>query len=394
MDTCICDISALKFWRTPPVVRLLIAAPENTSLLASHVDMTELMDFRSSLYDMLPFCDAFARGKAWRHYGEHARTLREQFMVLAPSLDTPIDVLYEDPSKRSISQLIQPRTWSGELPSGSIFSLTDDITVASPQFALQQFAARAPWARTFMVASEFCGSFAVYNPSAPIAAFLQKLVDRNSLPTCNSWQPCLSNGRLTGLWRREPLLTPDDLVAFAEGCESNRGKAKLLSVAKHLKPNAASPLEVQTGMVLGLPRRRGGEGFSDFEYNARVNLSQDARALAQRGYCYCDLFWEDAALDVECQSAMVHNSWDSFVSDFDRATALGQMGIRVMLATSSSIFNSSRHEAFVTSVAANLGKSLRPKSQKELKAEADLQKQLMVDWDKLLILPPASKRRR
>lgn len=386
METCICDISALKFWRTPPVVRLLVAAPEDSSLLAHRVDLNELAKFRSNLYTALPFCKAFASGKAWRHYGEHARTLRDQFMALAPSLDTPIDVLYDDPSTRSSSGLIQPRTWSGELPSGSIVSLTDEITVASPQFALQQFAARAPWARTYMLASELCGSFTIYNPPAPIKTYLQKLVDQNALPICNGWEPCLSNGRLTDLWKREPLLTPDDLTAFAQGCESTRGKAKILSVAKLLKPNAASPLEVQTGMMLGLPRRRGGEGLSGFEYNTKVLLSKDAQALAQKSYCLCDLLWEEQGLDVECQSMLAHNSWDSLVSDFDRAAALGQMGVRVIFATNSSVFDASRRDAFITAVANSLGKRVKPKSAVELKAQAALEKELMVDWNRLLVL--------
>ncbi len=386
MDTRICDISALKLWRTPPVVRLLVAGPEDSSLLTRGVDMDELAEFRSSLYTALPFCKSFANSRAWCHYTDHARTLREQFMPLAPSLDTPIDVLYGNPSKRSSSALIRPRTWSGELPFGSFVSLTDDIAVAAPQFALQQFAARAPWARTYMVASELCGSFAVYDPPPVIGTYLQKLIDCNELPICDGWEPCLSNGRLTSLWKRPPLLTPDDIVAFANNCESTRGKAKILSVADQLKPNAASPLEVQAGMMLGLPRRRGGEGFSGFEYNARVDLSKNARALAQRGYCLCDLLWEEQGLDVECQGMMAHNSWGSYISDFDRAAALGQMGIRVLFATSGSVFDHSRRGAFIAAVADALGKRVRPKSAAELKAETALHDELMVDWSRLLRL--------
>lgn len=384
MDTCICDISALKLWRTPPVVRLLVAGPEGDPALERCVSEAELTAFRTDLYRILPFCDEFAHGAKWRRFCGQSETLRDQFMALAPSLDVPVDILARDKSQRRTSTVLRPRLWSGELPWGSTKELTDELSVVTPEFALQQIAARAPWTRTFMIASELCGSFAVYEPPAPIRSFMQSLIDRHALPTRGGWEPCLSNGRLTSIWKRDPLTTPEDIVAFAKNCESPRGKKKLCDVAALVKPNAASPLEVQAGMLLGLPRRLGGEGHADFEFNAKVALSKDARALAQRSHCYCDLFWEEGALDIECQSAMVHNSWDSFVSDFDRAAALGQMGVRVLLATSSSLFDPYRWDAFADAVAQALGRSRRPKTSKEYIAEGDLRRELMADWGQLL----------
>lgn len=392
MDTCICDISALKFWRTPPVVRLLVAAPEDTPALHRCIREDELIAFRTGLHSSLPFCAEFADGPRWHRYCGQARTLREQFMPLAPSLEAPVDLLTFSSADRRTSKLLRPRLWSGEVPPGSFQELTDDLTIVSPEFALQQIAARASWARTFMIASELCGSFAVYEAPAPVKSFMQKLIDREKLPKCGGWEPCLSNGQLTSLWKRSPLTTPEDILAFAQNCDSPRGKAKLCKVARLVKPNAASPLEVQTGMLLGLPRRLGGEGLSDFEYNARVDLSKDARALARRSYCYCDLFWEEEGLDVECQSAMVHNSWDSFVSDFDRATALGQMDVRVMLAISDSLFDTYRWEAFADAVAIALGKPRKPKTTKEIKAEYALRQELETNWGRLLTLKDRRKK--
>ena len=382
MDTCICDTSALKFWRTPPVVRLLVAGQEDSGVFARRISQDELTTFRTGLYASLPFCAAFANGPVWRRYCGQAYVLRNQFMALAPSLDLPIDVLARDKTERRTSSLLKPRLWSGELPAESTVELTDELSAVAPAFALQQVAARASWLRTYMIASEFCGSFAVYSPPAPIRDFMQKLLDEQRLPKCGGWEPFVSNGRLTDLWRREPLLSVDDLVCFAEECESTRGKAKMLSIAKLLKPNAASPLEVQTGMLLGLPRRLGGEGHPGFKFNARVDLSREAKALARKDFCYCDLYWEENGLDIECQSMMAHNSWSSFVSDFDRATALGQMGIRVMFATSESIFL--RREPFLDAVAISLGKARKPMTEKQSEAKTALNRELMLDWSRLL----------
>ena len=45
-------------------------------------------------------------------------------------------------------------------------------------------------------------------------------------------------------------------------------------------PLAASPLEVQAGMLLGLPPELGGEGYAGFSHNHEVVLDVPARRIA------------------------------------------------------------------------------------------------------------------
>ena len=154
--------------------------------------------------------------------------------------------------------------------------------------------------------------------------------------------------------------------------------------AELVTPGAASPLEVQTALLLGLSRRRGGKGLGEFEHNAKVALSPNAQLLAQRNHCYCDLFWEDASLDVECQSKMVHDNEESLISDFDRAAALEQMGIRVLFASHDMLGSRDRFDAFAKLVAERLGRRLKPETEKEKRAATQLRAELLVDWAKLI----------
>lgn len=95
-------------------------------------------------------------------------------------------------------------------------------------------------------------------------------------------------------------------------------------------------------------------------------------------------FWEDAGLDVECQSKMIHDNEESLISDFDRAAALEQMGIRVLFASHDMLGSRDRFDAFAMLVAERLGRRLKPETEKERRATTQLRAELLIDWAKLI----------
>lgn len=382
METCICDMSALKYWRTPPIVRLLVAGQEDGRVLSKLVRPDELAAFRADLYDSLPLCRVFSSGPQWRKAGDHARALREVFLVLAPSFDGPIEVLATRKNEVKPSTIQRPRLHSFPRPSGTLFTISDDVSICTPELALLQVAPRISRTRLLMIASELCGSFAIYAAPCPIKELLQRISDRGGIPRHGGWSPCLENGRVTNLWTRDPLLIPQDLSAIASAADA-RGSSKLIEAAGLFEPSAASPLEVQTGLLLGLSRRMGGEGLGGFSFNTRVKFTHEARMIAQKSHCYCDLFWEDAGLDLECQSRMIHDNAGSYISDFERATALEQMGINVLFASSPVINSAARFDALATTVSRKLGVGHRPKTERQLIATQQLRRELFVDWAKI-----------
>lgn len=392
MENIICDTSALLFWRTPPLARLLAAAPEDDPLLRHLVSPRRLRQLRAELADC-SVIGAQASGRAaWHaHYGARSGKLLEADVLLAVTPRDSLDVLVGRPDERRPSGIVRPRVWRAPLRDGEAREVAPGLLVASPELALQQVAARATLERIVMLASEFCGGFSVYQPPAPLADALQRLADDGLLPSLGGWAAAVDNdGRLTGLWSHAPLTTPAALAREAELSESSSGRARLSDAARLVRVGAASPFEVQAGMLLGLSRRRGGEGYGDFVHNRRVALTPAAARVARRRACFCDIFWDDVAhgagLDLECQSASHHFGARSSSSDADRATALQMMDIEVTQVTYAQIAHPANFEAVSRFLAERLGVSYREKTDAQLRAQARLRRELFVDWESLPVV--------
>ena len=378
METLISGSTAYQFWRTPPIVALLAAGPSDESVLKRLMSEDELVAFRMDLLEQLPLLKACSSPKS--HIGDSFKAIRSVSALLAPSAELPLQVLVDDPRLRRPSCLLRPSVCSSELPAGFTRALNDDASIASPELALLQLASKASLAQTVLMASELCGGFAVYRAPAPIAAKLQELIGSGRLPSIDGWEPCLtSNGRICELWKRPPLTTPNELLHLAELSDSRLGANRLRKAAELVKPDAASPFEVQTGIMLGFSRRLGGEGFGNFTHNEKAELSRDAKLLAGRSYCSCDLFWPDG-LDVECQSVQFHDSSDSFISDSNRTAALSLMGIQVLPLTFEQLKQPDNFDAFSNAVAKALGRKRKPKSALQIEAARRLRDEVFCNW--------------
>ena len=107
---------------------------------------------------------------------------------------------------------------------------------------------------------------------------------RQPLARCPS-----EDGAASNLWRRDALVLGGDLDRFcSDVCGMRYGK-RFVAVS-HLVPlGAASPFEVETYLLLGLPRSLGGEGFCGIELNVEVMLSTSARSIVGKSRVYIDL---------------------------------------------------------------------------------------------------------
>ncbi len=311
---------------------------------------------------------------------DESQVLRESHRFLSSFAAFPIDLLVTKRNKTRESGLVTPWLWSGEMPFGATEPIVDELRVTSPALTLLQLAARAGLVRTVLMASELCGTYSVYVPPAPIEAQLNRLAARGRLREFGQWRPCFSaNGQVTSLWQRPALTTPQELAALAAEVAPRRGCKVLAQAAELCIPGAASPFETQAGILLGFSRRRGGEGFAGLTHNERVDLSREARLIADRAYCSCDLYWPEG-LDVECQSAQYHDNQGSFLSDSDRSAALELMGVKVLPLTAKQLHDEDRFAAFSSAVAHALGVEPRPKTPAQVKAAAALREEVLTDW--------------
>lgn len=193
METIICERSALKYWRIPPIVHLLTTAPEDDEVLREIIPKDRLQALREELATTTSLGQAcFVDGTRWRRSAERTRAIRDACLHLSAGLTPPVDVLVKNTSEQARSAIVRPRVYSLEPPLGSMVAVTDELLVASPAFALQQLAARATLVRTVLIASELCGSFAVYEAPPALAHELQRLVDHGLLPEYGGWRPCVA----------------------------------------------------------------------------------------------------------------------------------------------------------------------------------------------------------
>lgn len=385
METTVCGITAFNYWRIPPIVRLLLLGSDDDPTLQQIISAESLVAFKARALEELNLCRSFFdRSTKGRHIGATSRGLYWAVPLFAANHTGPIDILVSSRSQCHASSLLRPHLWTGDIPSGGRIHLADDIWMASPELILHQFAAQATISQLVMMGDELCGTFAVYNPPAFIRDCLQQILNRRGIPKLAGWEPLVdSRGQLTDLWSRPALASPQTILRFAQMSDTQRGKARLQKASTLIRENAASPFEVRTGILLGFPRRLGGEGFWDFSFNHRVALSREGRLLAQRQFCMCDLFWEKSNLDLECQSALVHQGERGFLSDSDRSAALSYMGISVLPITYAQLHDAQRFAALVKVIGRLLGTRLRTKTDAQAQLSHELRKKVMGNWSNI-----------
>ena len=153
--------------------------------------------------------------------------------------------------------------------------------------------------------------------------------------------------------------------------DSPRGTKRLRQVAELVIPGAASPFETKAGLLLTMPRTLGGFGHSGMVHNQQIVLTSRSRSLARKECCYCDLYWNEG-IDVECQSAMAHDNEASYLSDSERTAALLSEGVIVLPLTYAQMADRKRLAKFSETLARLRGIPTKPKTVKQLQAEADL----------------------
>ena len=389
MDALICDTSAFRYWRTPPVVRALASAREDDPWLDTVVGADRLQRLRGELAASSELMGAWSGRLLGRATYETAgRSVQAAAPLLSPCLDAPVDLMVGDKAQRRTSRLVRPRVWSQGVPDDLVARIGDGLAVVSPLVALQQLASRASLVRTVLLLSELCGTFSVYVPPEPVRRLLQQLIDDECLPRVYGWSPSLdAKGRLSHLWSRPALLSLEDVRAWVNRTEEPRGRERLRQASELVVARAASPFEVQTGVLLGFSPRRGGEGYAGFSHNHRVTLTPAARRLAGRSTCYCDLFWDAAdgrrAVDLECQSALSHLGEESALSDANRSAALQAMGIDVVGITFAQLKDTQRFAAFSELLASKLGVERPLQTPAHVRQALRLREEVLVSWEDL-----------
>lgn len=351
MKDLLCDISAFRYWRLPP--------------------------------QALALCPPLPRPEEDRQRYGLARN-----PTAAVALGLPLHTLVGTRNKRTCPASVRQRLFLGELPRESVLETEHGFLVTSPLLTAFIMSRHLTDLQLLLVLAEMCGLFTVCALPAALEAELSRAIESGAIPATFGWARCpFEDGAASNLWRRDALVLDGDLDRFcSDVCGMRYGK-RFVAVS-HLVPlGAASPFEVETYLLLGLPRSLGGEGFCGIELNVEVALSASARAIVGKSRVYIDLLLSspdgERQVAIECQGKGSHGRAGDGLRDADRMTALQAMGYDVFLLTHGQISGDDRFHAIVKAVCRLLDVEYRDKSLEEQGAEALLRSELFVDWSKL-----------
>lgn len=311
--------------------------------------------------------------------------------ALRSELGVPLHVLASGPGGHGSTAVTKMHVFQGDLPYGSIVDVSsdfDDVRTASPLLALLAMAPTMSETHLIMALCELCGTFSVFDPSRELRAWLQGLIDAHALPALDGWRPVLTrDGRLTSLWRRPAVASVEEARTFADSMRGRYGCKRFSRAAEKALDGAASPLEVQAALLLGLSRRMGGSGFPAIRLNARIPMSPGARLIASKETCFADLLIEGKEgtrpVVVECQSELIHNADEQALADGERLMALQSMGYTVVPLTHEQLAIPPVYAMVERYLARELGLRVKSKSPGLKRKELDLRRDLFIDWTTL-----------
>lgn len=314
--------------------------------------------------------------------------------VVKDLLHAPLHRLVFTRAQSGSRSLFKSHLLTQEPPPGSFRQTEHGFDVTSPEFTLLSLATQVSRNQLLMACYEMCSSFAVFTPCERTQQQLDEAISLKFIPADCGWKRIVdTKGNDTNLWKRAPLLSAADIAAFAKQAAGLRGVKQLRWAAERMAGQTASPFEVQTSMLVSLPRDEGGLGIG-ITNNARIPLSEAARSLYDKTCCYADILIESVTdsmgVILECQGRSAHDSEAASLSDAERTTALTSMGYDVIQITYGQIKDKRSFGNLAELIHKKAGLPYTPKIKQECDAEDALRQELLVDWDDLFAARQAS----
>lgn len=314
--------------------------------------------------------------------------------VVKDLLHAPLHRLVFTRAQSGSRSLFKSHLLTQEPPPGSFRQTEHGFDVTSPEFTLLSLATQVSRNQLLMACYEMCSSFAVFTPCERAQQQLDEAISLKFIPPDCGWKRIVdTKGNDTNLWKRAPLLSAADIAAFAKQAAGLRGVKQLRWAAERMAGQTASPFEVQTSMLVSLPRDEGGLGIG-ITNNARIPLSEAARSLYDKTCCYADILIESVTdsmgVILECQGRSAHDSEAASLSDAERTTALTSMGYDVIQITYGQIKDKRSFGNLAELIHKKAGLPYTPKIKQECDAEDALRQELLVDWDDLFAARQAS----
>ena len=268
MRLVLCGITAYEFWRSSQS----ILPPDFTGFLCANA--------LSSFSDM------------------SCKQISDAIERFEGNTSEPLHVLVADSSDRRHAPMVVTHCLpSGvRLPKGSIYQVSDEISVVSPGLCFLQLA------QTF-------NDLQLVRAGCDLTALFKREFNRNrDLITLN-----------------DNLFTKLDLITYLNSFPNCRGLKRAKELAGYVVERTKSPREESMDLLISMPTKRGGYQIPGIQANVIIPLSEGQQALAQREHLECDVVLPNGDL-LEYNSSTFHDSEEDLVFDFEKISAMQTVG--------------------------------------------------------------------
>jgi len=236
------------------------------------------------------------------------------------------------------SQLVRSHLLQAPLPERCIIDVGEGLSVVSPEYCLFQLAKKLPFARTVQLGLELCGGYT-------LAAHKTGFKDPEDAKR--------------GFVDRPPLTSKERLVSVLARTAGTFDQKHLSNVLHYIENDSNSPRETILYLLLILPYRYGGYGFSTPVLNPELTPVRMAKKSASKGHFNGDLFWPEYKLDVEYDSTAHHDEEVDRTRDSAKRNSLHTMGITVISVTNDQLCDTVEFERLAQQLAIHFNRRLR-----------------------------------
>lgn len=379
MDAILCDISALAYHATPPVLRQ--ARPDEASLSYA-MRMPALSRARFSALSEI-------------------RAVRENLLGPLKAVPLPVHLLCPN-AVHGNTGLVRWHSCAAAPSPCDLMQIADGVSVLTPVAALRHLARRLDVVQLVRALFELCGLYCICPETQRSKAALDILQASGAFPRCTGrwsayygadglplpfpdamssdviWELCLhEDGTRSDLWRRPPILGLEVVHRSARALGEDAASMRFRRALELVQLGSGSPWETIVAILLGLPRKMGGEGLPWPQLNRRVLVPRangnDARSFVLDGCWDARICWPQRILPtkalrearelghpilpcaLEVDGAAFHQGKSAFARDSVRRAALARAGITTQPISPAQVGNISLWDEWVDVLARELG---------------------------------------
>jgi len=290
----------------------------------------------------------------WRINGKSRKSLeRPQRARKAPSispkvstllkgdvfgLSFPLDVTVSTAGSRRTSSIFKSHVFAGQMPDRCLINIGEGFLVASPELCFFQMASELPFAKLIELGYELCGTY--------------------SLPTGGLADEARKAGG-GAIYNLEPLTSVKRLSAFVTQMSGRHGVKRAIQALQYIVDGSGSPMETILSILLVLPYRLGGYGFTLPEMNRRIDPKAAAAKNPGKQFYKCDLLWKKHAVAVEYDSKLHHSEERNISVDSIKRGDLDLSGVYVITVTDKQVYQVEELEKVARRLASKMGRRIQ-----------------------------------